>query len=182
MSAAVFVSPRTSSEPMAFTIQEFIRGTAFAWIIFVLGAELAYAVDAATPVPGLVYESFNGLTGEALFWSRVGNSFLFIAPFSFVLACVLAPLGLGVGNGLRRTDNVYVHSAMFLILGAGIGLAWWVLCRFLWVDPMRPFAIGVAIAVALALPTGWNITARIALRRDARHRSLVDAGSIGFVR
>ena len=73
MSAAVFVSPRTSSEPMAFTPKEFIRGTAFAWIIFVLGAELAYAADAATPVPGLVYESFNGLTGEALFWSRVAG-------------------------------------------------------------------------------------------------------------
>lgn len=71
---------------------------------------------------------------------------------------------------------------MFLILGAGIGLAWWVLCRFLWVNPMRPFAIGVAIAVTLALPAGWSITARIALRRDARHPALVDADSTGAVR
>ncbi len=153
---------------MAFSGGEFTRGVLIAWVIFVALSEVAYVTFLRIPVPGLVYEEFNGMSGEALFWNRVFIFPLFWLPASGVVALLLAPVGHLLGSLLRRLRSLPAHFLAYAVLGSALGLLWFAVCRFGCIDPLGPLGLGVALSVAAAVPLGWLSTALIALRKDKR--------------
>jgi hypothetical protein len=155
---------------MAFSGAEFTRGVLIAWVIFVALSEVAYVISLRIPVPGLVYEEFNGMSGEALFWNRVLTFPLLCLPSSGVIALLFTPIGLLLGNLLRRVHPLPVHLLAYAALGSAIGLLWLAVCRFGCIDPLGPLGLGIGLSIAVAVPLGWLSTALIALRGDRRRR------------
>ena len=168
MSAELARWPRTAAKPMAFSGGEFTRGVLVAWVIFVALSEVAYVIFLRIPVPGLVYEEFNGMSGEALFWNRVRTFPLLWLPVSGVVALLLAPVGYLLGSLLRRVLPLPLHFLAYAALGSALGLLWLAVCRFGGIDPLGPLGLGVGLSIAVAIPLGWLSTAFIALRRDKR--------------
>lgn len=167
-------SPRSAENPMAFTPGELWRGAGFAWCAFMIllagGFLIAMVVD-------MVRES----TGpEAQFIDvelmLTMNVFLFMmvllvgGAIGIVVAAVGALVTHFLGRALRRIRPVPIHLLVYGALGAIIGgLAVWIM-RFdegaFWTVP--PYTWIIALSATLAVPLGWWISARLALRPDHR--------------
>lgn len=144
-------SPRTASEPMAFTRTEFWQGLTSAWL---------WSLPLLL-VPWAVFLGYYAVVAVLYIvpWS-VGATLAFGAPAYFL------------GRVLRRIPRVPVHLTAFAVLGAVVGAA--TTGVLFVVDPSLRQAMGAMILTvnvagsALAVTVGWWRTARRALRAEAR--------------
>lgn len=150
-------SPRTDTEPMAFTGWEFFRGAVTAWWVFLPTLAVLHIWLGAWALIVVL---------NALTWS-----------FGALVAG--APLAWMLGRMLRRVPRVGIHLLAFAVLGAIVGVATtWVAIATM----SGPRTTGVAVLAALhviaatvAVGIGWWSTARRALREDAATNGDVDS-------
>jgi signal transduction histidine kinase len=142
-------SPRTQTEPMAFTRTEFWRGATSAWLWFI---PLSLA-------PWTIF-----------FGPYAVIAAMYVVPWSIGAALVFATPAYLLGRALRRIPRMPVHLLAFASLGAAVGVATTVVLFA--VDPSLGQAMGAAIltvntaASTAAVTIGWWRSARRALRSD----------------
>lgn len=146
-------SPRNDQKPMAFTTWEFIRGAIVAWGGFLVLSTIAFA-----PFMGF-YALF------ALFYT---------VPWAVGALIVGSPLAYGLGWVLQRSPSMLLHASLFTLLGAWIGVvttaialspAWSTMLGSSGSGLTFP-VVAVCASAAIAVPLGWWLTARCALRFD----------------
>lgn len=167
MSAAASANGSTD-EPMAFTADDFLRGTAASWIAF----NILFTVVLTTAAT----VTFNPL------WGPMGASvfalLVWAVPIALVVSGVVTLLLCGaawaLGRLLRRQASVVVHVGAYALLGAAIGMivvSGYQLITTCALDLGSWLAlITIACSVA-ALPLGWAwavVRARGHARRPPR--------------
>ncbi|MFE6733493.1 hypothetical protein [Microbacterium sp. NPDC057650] len=152
-------SPRSAEMPMAFTEREFMRGALWAWLAFLILLPLTLAtsllplyIDPARAVGGF----FVGLL--------IGVLALFLAaPIGLVMMVLgIWPLRL-IGRVLQRVRSFAVHLLVYCAVGAAAGVGTGFVAGS-WFTVFGGVTVGVATGAAI--PLGWVITARRALRDD----------------
>lgn len=171
MNGAAPFGPRTSEEPMAFTRDESWAAALRSWGVFLL--LICTAMSAAVvSTPGMAPGFFSSLWVLLLtsFWTSVLGG----AVSAVMMLCAL-PVARRIGHGLRTQPRIGVHIATYAGLGAVTGALAGVLVA--WVPSLGAYAsassvIGFALlGAAFTAPStalGWWLTARKALRADAR--------------
>ena len=157
-------SPRTASEPMAFTVDEFLVGTVAAW----LWLNALFAVVLA------VWASVTISSSWGPWWAGPGIVLLYGVPVSIVVSgvvtLVVCGAGWGLGRLLRRRTSPLLHVASYALLGAAIG-ALVVGSALLLLDPPAGVASWLGAIIlgcsAGALPLGWGWTVRRSRRTEA---------------
>lgn len=143
------LSPRTSAEPMAFTVDEFLRGAIVAWLWFIGLSTIVWFI--VSPAIALVAAVFS------LPWS-IGGLLAFLLP-----ARVL-------GWSLRRVATVWVHVVAFAVLGVAIGPVMTIVFSSLTsssgYDSWSMTMIVNLLASACAVPLGWSHAYRRGVRND----------------
>jgi len=157
-------SPRTDDEPMAFTADEFLRGTVASWLAF----NALFAVSLA------VMSLITPASGWGSPWAAVAMLAIYVVPISLLVSGVVTLLCCGaawaLGRRLRRTPSLLPHVIGYAVLGALIGLL--VVGGYQLVVTQRLdlggwFALLVLACSAAALPLGWSRAVRRARRADA---------------
>ncbi|WP_449408299.1 hypothetical protein [Microbacterium maritypicum] len=160
---------RTAEHPMAFTRDDLWRGGLTTWALF------AGLLPVCIGVNMLVY-----IRGSVVPISDTALQFLFllfvVTLFAALIALLLVPLGVllawPVGLALRGVRSQAVHLVAFALLGTAVAAVYLAFAgAFSGLTAFGPgelFLVTPAIAVAVATPLGWWITARNAVRRDAR--------------
>ena len=158
------VSPRTDAEPLAFTADEFLRGTVASWIAFnvLFGPTLA-VIGSLTTAPGW---------GPS--WSVTAIVLIYVVPIALVASGVVTLLCCGaawlLGRVLRRRRAFALHAICFALLGAAIGTLVVVVYTLAVDAPMslaNPIAALAIACSAAALPLGWVWTVRRSMRVEA---------------
>lgn len=141
-------SPRTASEPMAFTTSEFVRGALSAWWMFLVVLTAVHI--------------WLGPIAFIVAW--------YAAPWSIGALVAGAPLAWALGRMLRRDPDVRVHFAAFLALGLVVGgtTTWLAIAAGVGggATGLAFYAALHVVAAAIAVPLGWWRVARTALRSD----------------
>lgn len=122
--------------------------------LFCAFALLGYTLALMQPLPEGSFESFNGMSGTALFWYRLGSMALALPVVTAALTLLLAPLGWCICQLLRFTRSVAVHILGFACLGAAIGTAATFVCPFLMRTELH-MGLVVTLSLAAALPLGY---------------------------
>jgi len=149
---------------MAFTADEFLRGSVAAWRSFNVLFDVTFtAAITLTQAPGW-----------GPWWSGFVIALMYAAPIALIasglvtLLCCSAAWALG--RLLRRHRSYALHAACFGLLGAAIGTLV-VVVYALAVDtpisldnPIATLAIGCS---AGALPLGWGWTVRRSVRMES---------------
>ena len=164
--STVEASPRTDAEPMAFTADEFLRGTVAAWLWF----NVLFAATLA----------FLALLSLAPEWGAWGPSdvvmlLLFAVPVALIVSGMAALLCSGaawaLGRLLRRHRSLTLHAACYALLGAVVGAlvvtVYLLAARAPW-DLTNWFAVVVQACSAGAVALGWGWTVRRSRRLEAR--------------
>lgn len=110
-------TPRSPSEPMAFTRAEFWRGALAAWCTFMILLSLTLIVT--------------GVAQSGLPWdpplSMIALYLMFGLPIGGLIAAVVtvtaSPVAWVVSRALRRTRSVVVHLLTYAAFGAALGFA-----------------------------------------------------------
>jgi len=147
-------SPRTAAEPMAFTPWEFWRGAIHAWGWFLVISTVAF-------VP--------------VFFVWALYAFLTTVPWSIGALVVFSPVAWAMGRLLRRIPRLLPHVLAFTLLGAVVGVVTTVVAFHTPGSGLTPENFGsswpiilvVCVSATIAVPLGWWISARRALRADA---------------
>lgn len=171
---------RTSALPMAFSAGEFIRGALLAWLVFMLLAPIMFMV--AVAIIGAP-ASVGDFLFSAVFIALMGA--FTILPWAVGALAIGSPLAFLLGRSLRRTGRISVHLLLFTAFGLLLGLvsaavavpvidAADVDTGGYWegVLAVLHFVVGAVLASTIAVPLGWWITARLALRADARRNAV----------
>lgn len=149
MSSQLHVSPRTVSEPMAFTGVEFMRGALYAWLWF-----LVFSTVAHLPVAGF-------FVFFVLFTT---------VPWSMAALFIGSGFAYGLGRCLTRRRSLLLHASLFTVFGACVGLVTTRLAIFSPTSGLNESTsysiVAVCIAATIAVPLGWWQTASRALQRD----------------
>lgn len=167
-------SPRSAEEPMAFTPGELWLGAGFAWCAFMIllggGFLIAMVVEMVLSRTGPEAAYFDidfALTMNVLIFAAV---LLVAGAVGLVAAAVGALVAWAIGRGLRRVRPMYVHLLVYAALGAAVGtLAVWIMSLdegAFWTA--GPYTWIIVVAATLAVPSGWWLSARLALRGDGR--------------
>jgi hypothetical protein len=97
---------------------------------------------------------------------------LFVLAWSIAAFLLGAPLAYLLGLLMRGVADIRIHLAAFVLFGVGVGIA------VAWTTPfpsgLLPWpttATPFVLAAAIAIPLGWNRTARRALADDARSKA-----------
>ena len=169
---------RTPEQPMAFTLDELLRGGLTVWLTFV--ALLAAAVVLFGAIPVLL--SDGGLNGIGSF---LGLMFIVVIIAGLVSGVVLVFAMILVGplaRALRRVSSVAMHVAVYTLLGAGIGVLYLtvitggnpasvlnetLLASISAGGSLTLIFYAPALAATIAVPLGWWLTVRRVLRQDA---------------
>ncbi|REJ05415.1 hypothetical protein DY023_09150 [Microbacterium bovistercoris] len=150
---------------MAFTEQEFMRGALWAWLMFLILLPLMFATS-LVPWSTDPKSAFGGFV-----WGLTigGFALIFAAPVSLVVMALGTWPFRWVGRALQRVSSFAAHMLAYCALGVafGIGAAFATACLSV---PSGGVAVGFASGAAI--PLGWAITARRALRDDRRPPSL----------
>jgi len=149
---------------MAFTSQEFLRGTVASWLAFNgLFAVTMAVLGAVTHDPA--WGSLSGALALLL---------IYVVPISLVVSGIVTLLCCGaawaLGRRLRRTPSVLRHLIGYAGLGAVIGtvvIGGYQLVTLHAVDLTNWLALLVLACSAAALPLGWAWAVRRARRIDA---------------
>lgn len=166
---------RTPELPMAFSAWEFIRGALLAWLAFLLLAPIMFML--AVAVIGVA--SFGDFVVSAVLFGLMGVITIF--PWAIAALIVSSPLAFLLGQSLRRVTSISVHLLLFAAFGLLLGVVSAAVATPLInlsdappseygesiLDSLH-FVIGAVLASTVAIPLGWWLTARVALRADAR--------------
>lgn len=169
-------SRRTPELPMAFSAWEFIRGALLAWLAFLLLAPIMFML--AVAIMGAA-ASFGDFAVSAVVFGLMGLITIF--PWAIAALIVGSPLAFLLGRSLRRVTRISVHLLLFAAFGLLLGVVASAVATPLinlsdappteyWesiLDSLH-FIIGAVLASAIAVPLGWWITAKLALRADSR--------------
>lgn len=157
-------SPRTASEPMAFTVDEFLLGVVAAWLWFNGVFAVGLAVSA-----GVTFSSSWGP-----WWAGPGIVLLYGVPVAIVASGVVTLLlcaaGWGLGRLLRHRGSMLLHVASFTLLGAAIGALVVGVGALLLDAPagVTSWLGGLLIGCsAVAVPLGWGTTVRRSRRIES---------------
>lgn len=173
-------SPRTETEPAAFTRRDVTRGGFAAWLAFLVLMLGALAIQAV--VTDLTYRPSPGVArGTSLTILPVVLCYALVigGAASFVVMIVGLPIAALIGRRLRRQSRVGVHIAVYAAVGGLIGTA-----SVAVFDGLTPYGesalatplLPVTIMIcASAVALGWAYAWRRALRDDARTRARIDA-------
>lgn len=174
---------RTPEHPMDFSRDELTNGALWTWALF----------NAIIPLGVLASMLWSLPTSSGWSWSTTGLQIVgFVIIVCGVVALtslVLMPFGLlaawPIARLLRRVRAVPLHVSVYTLLGAGIGLLYLAVTGSLGalgalgeVNSYTILLATPAVAITIATPLGWWLTARRALRKDAgliRTRAAVDA-------
>lgn len=162
-------SPRTASEPMAFTDEELLRGACSAWVIFMA---LLLIGTTASITPGIVAEGWSPslLTGIGF----VLLLDLYVLVIGGILSAIVMALGLVIakplGLLLRRVRPLWAHLLAYTALGFAIAIGYVAIIRSLGMlsasSTLDLLFLIPAFAVVIAVPLGWWRTAHLSLRED----------------
>ncbi|WP_243225579.1 hypothetical protein [Microbacterium sp. CIAB417] len=152
---------RTAAEPMAVSRDELLRGALCVWGLFVglfaAGIALLFIwLSLGTP-PSLSTFGF-------LLWIG-GYSILIAAAVAAFAAAVFTPLVWGLARALRRQRRVGVHASAYVLLGTVLAALAGVMTNLM-VPGKTDLILIAAVSALIAVPLGWWLTARAALRRD----------------
>ncbi len=148
-------SPRTTSEPFAFTRSEFLRGAARAWFWTAMLLIAVWAIS--TGGIGVV-------------------SALFILPASVFALAIGAPGAYVLGRWLRRSPHVPVHLAAFAAYGVLLSVVVTAIYALIVTAPTTGLAalldsswllIVNTPVTAVGLAGAWFVTAKHARQADA---------------
>jgi len=144
---------------MAFTEREFMRGALWAWLAFLILLPLTLATsvvlwstDPKTAFGGFIW----GLTIG-------GFALIFAAPISLIVMALGTWPFRWVGRSLRRVRSFAAHILVYCALGVAFGTG------AAFATATLSFLVGgvaTGFAAGAAIPVGWAITARRALRDD----------------
>lgn len=162
-------SPRTASEPMAFTNDELLRGACSAWVIFMA---LLLIGTTASITPGIMSEGWSPslLTGIGF----VLLLDLYVLVIGGILSAIVMALGLVIakplGLLLRRVRPLWAHLLAYTALGCAIAIGYVAIIRSLGMlsasSTLDLLFLIPAFAVVIAVPLGWWSTAHLSLRED----------------
>jgi hypothetical protein len=154
--SAVEPSPRTASEPFAFTRDEFLGGAFAAW--WLSACAVGVIILAAMPMRG-------GFAG--VFAALVMT--LCAALLGFPAMMLLAPVVWIIGRSMRTVPRVWVHLGVQAAVGLVLGMLTTIAVLSLF--GAFPFFLGwvplLAAGPAIGLPVAWYRAYRRALRSDA---------------
>lgn len=173
---------RTPEQPMAFTPDELLRGGLTVWLTFLAVLATLFGMGA---IPMLGSDVNLGGVGSYL------GMLLFIVVIAGLVSGVVLVFGLLVTRpialALRRVRSIAVHTVVYALLGAGIGILY--LTVITGGHPTNLFTetlasalatgnivvvlvLSPAIAATVAVPLGWWLTVRRVLRQDAGSSSV----------
>ncbi len=128
---------------------------------------------------GLTTMSFSPMS----WWSSLVGTVLLVGIYAGLMGGVISllvmvvglPFAWLLGRALRKVTTIGVHLLVYSVLGVvvGAGAMWSVSLLFPGGAIQNPIGWVVSTAAAVAVPAGWCLTARSALREDrglARHR------------
>ena len=158
---------RTAAAPMAFTGREFARGAFGAWVIFMVLLFAALVISGFADRPD---SPFSLIFVLLLYGIPIG------AIVSAVVTLVCSPVAWFIGRALRRQQQLPMHIAAYLLLGATIGVL--VIAGSVQInqgDVPDTFSTGspwiVAAICAVSVAGGWGYTVRRAVRERDRRRA-----------
>lgn len=162
---AAYVSPRTADEPMAFTVDEFLRGTVAAWLWFNALFTVALGIGQAA--------TQSDVWGP--WWSGIVMILVWSVPIALIASGIVTLLCCGaawwLGRALRRERSYLTHAACYAGLGWLIGAIvvglWMALATHTVPDLLNWFALIVQACSAGAVALGWTWTVRHSLRVEA---------------
>lgn len=171
---------RTSDRPMAFSTEEFMNGGLWTWALFCGLVPVGILASMLWSLPSSAGWSW---TADDL---QVIGFLIMFSGLTAVVALVLMPVGLVLtwpfARLLVRVRSIPIHVVIYTLLGAAIGLLYLAVSGGLGalgvVNTYTILATTPAVAITFAVPLGWWLTARRALRKDAgllRPRADVDA-------
>lgn len=162
-------SPRTAQEPMAFTRDELGRGGWYAWVVFMtlMLAGLNVLIFVASAPSALSTPSFSGVLLTSVMMVTIYAGIIGGAVSLLVMALGL-PLARLLGRALRSEPALSIHLAVYVTLGLVFGAATVGIASALTGIPIMQNTFGavLGVAAALAVPAGWSLTVRRALRDD----------------
>ncbi|WP_372968573.1 hypothetical protein [Microbacterium sp.] len=162
-------SVRTPEHPMAFTRDELLSGALTTWVLFLALLPAGLLLAAIAAIPG---SSGFDLGAVGLLAVMV----LVVVVVAGVVALLLLPFVLlavwPLATALHGVRPIAIHLLCYTLIGAGLGYAYLAIFggpdASWFLSPAGAVTFGTpAIAVTLAVPLGWWLTARRALRRDA---------------
>ncbi|MBS1672601.1 MAG: hypothetical protein JSS74_01380 [Actinobacteria bacterium] len=192
MSAVQATSPRTPERPMAFTNAELRRGALWTWLTFVILLALLFVMLAlrtaliAAPVQGSLTgidaEASRASVGAAL-WGAILTVIVVTmigGTVSGLMTLMVRPLAGRLGTRMAGVRPFWKHLLAHGLLGAVAGAVTGAALTALLFSSALATALPTILFVALiasaltgvAAATGWAITARHALRDDARRTAL----------
>lgn len=173
-------SIRTPQRPMAFHSDELLNGGLRTWLLFCgivpLGIVASMLWALPTAAPPLWTD-----------WLISGFAVLVISVIVAVVSLVILPFGILVVRplalALRRVRAMRVHVAAYTALGASFGALYLaVIGTIPSLTEVNSYTILIttpAVAITIATPLGWWLTARRALGKDAGLvRSAVDGDAL----
>ena len=148
-------SPRTVEEPMAFTRDELIGGALRTWSLFVA----LFVCFAVVPFVGTSWDS---IWFVLFIGGYAGVVSAVIAAFA---AVVLTPLIWIVGRALRREHRLAVHLVVYILIGGVVAAIAAAMAELIG-GGYPGLAVLAGVIALIAVPLGWWLTARTALRSD----------------
>ena len=134
--------PRSEEAPRAFTFGEFAEGSIHAWLWFLLMSFATGSICVAIAAHDVSAVALNLLL------------VIVVAPLSFAVMAIGAPVAFLIAYLLRRRPNNRAHTLTFGAYGATLSAT----ATALIVGPGTPLQVLIvayAIAGAAALPTAW---------------------------
>lgn len=173
---------RTPEQPMAFSLDELLRGGLTVWLTFL--AVLTGAVVLFGAVPLLL--SDGGLDSIGSF---LGLMLVVVIIAGLVSGVVLVFAMILVGplaHALRRVRSIAVHVIVYTLIGTGIGVLYLTVitggnpagvftelgANIFAGGPLTLVFYAPSLAATVAVPLGWWLTVRRVLRQDAASRDL----------
>lgn len=164
---------------MAFTRDELLRGAIAAWAIFMALLLIATTllVGASSLLPGW---SSSALDAIPLVLGADGIVLVVGGAISATVMALGLPVVRSLATRLRREPRIPVHVLVYTALGAAIGILLFIAVHaavgtfaITWLDAVIALP---ALFSTVAVPLGWGIAVRSALRSDRgiRQRSLPD--------
>lgn len=161
-------SIRTDERPMAFTGEELGAGALRTWILFCALVACGILAAMLWNLPGSTIGSWSEITFQMISAVAIGSGVVAL------VALLLLPVGLmltwPIASLLRRVRRLRVHIAVYTLLGGAIGGIYLAVSRAVEAIGAVPsytiLLLTPAVAITVATPLGWWLTARRALRKD----------------
>ncbi|MEV4735029.1 MULTISPECIES: hypothetical protein [unclassified Microbacterium] len=161
-------SMRTPERPMAFSTDELLNGGLLTWLLFCGLVPVGILASMLWALPSATQPLWSD-------WLISGLAILVISVIVAIVSLVLVPFGIllvrPIALALRRVRAMPVHVTAYTVLGAAIGALYLtVIGTIPSLTEVNTYTILIttpAVAITIATPLGWWLSARRALRKDA---------------